>query len=70
MDSIKATAVLGVLILIFVLGLSALSASTKAMEEQGTACEADKPRRGNWLIWFDLVLVLLLLIWRASCTGS
>jgi hypothetical protein len=70
MDIIKATAVLGALILIFVVGLSALSASSKAMEEKGTACETNRSRHANWLIWFDLILILLLRIWRASCVGS
>ena len=70
MDMIKATAVLGALILIFVLGLFALSASSKPMEEKGLPRETDRQWHAGWLIWFNFLLILLLLIWRASCVGS
>ena len=64
MDIIKAIAIMGTLLLFFVLALSALSASSQALPDDTTE-ETRKSREGLWLIILSLFVILAVLVWRA-----
>jgi hypothetical protein len=64
MDIIKAIAIMGTLLLFFVLALSALSASSHALPDDTTE-ETRKSREGLWLIILSFFVILAVLVWRA-----
>ena len=66
MNTIGAIAMLGGLMLVFVVGLSALSAAPKTLTDQVPTDEARRLREGKWLLLLDSVLVAVILFWRAS----
>ena len=66
MNTIGAIAFLGTLILVFVVGLSALSAASKTLVEKVPTDEARRSWEGKCLLLLDSVLVLVVLYWRAS----
>jgi hypothetical protein len=65
MNIIGAIAILGALMLVFVISLSALSAAPKTLVEQVPTDEARRSREGKWLLLLDSVLVAVILFWRA-----
>jgi len=66
MNTIGAIAILGALILVFVVGLSALLAASKTLVEQVPTDEACWSQAGEWLLLLDSVLVAVILFWRSS----
>ena len=66
MNTIGAVAILGALMFVFVVGLSALSAASRTMVEQAPTDEARRSWEGKWLLLLDSVLVVVVLFWRTS----
>ena len=66
MNTIGAVAILGALMLVFVVGLSALSAASRTMVEKAPTDEARRSWEGKWLLLLDSVLVVVVLFWRTS----
>jgi len=66
MNTIGAIAILGALMLVFVVGLSALLAASKTRVEQVPTDQARWSREGQWLLLLDSVLVVVVLFWRSS----
>ena len=66
MGIIRTTEVPGALVLFFGLCLSALSAHSKFLARNGASDGARRSWESKWLILLNFVLMLLILIWRAS----
>jgi hypothetical protein len=64
MNTIEATAILGALILVLVVSLSALSAYSKVPGQNGMTEEARRSWEGSYLILLNFLLILLILVWR------
>jgi NADH:ubiquinone oxidoreductase subunit 6 (subunit J) len=64
MNTIEATAILGAIMLVFVVSLSALSAYSKMPEQNGRTEETRRSWEGSWLILLAFLLILLILVWR------
>ena len=65
MDTIKAIASLGALIL-FLVVLSVLLESVRSVERHPGGDEAGSSRERNFLIWLNFALIIGILIWRAT----
>jgi len=66
MNTIGAIAILGALMLVFVVNLSTLSAASKTLVEKVPTDEARQSWEGKWLPLLDSVLVVVVLFWRTS----
>jgi len=66
MNTIGAVAILGVLMFVFVVGLSALAAASKTVVERAPTDETRRSREDKWLLLLDSVLVVVVLFWRTS----
>lgn len=65
MNIIEAIAFLGVLMLFFVICLSALANSSKVPAQNPATGEKRQAMQGSWLILLDFLLILAILVWRA-----
>ena len=66
MDTLKAIAFLGTLLLFFVVSLSVLSAFSKMLAQNAKTEEARRSCEGSWLIVLVFLSTLVILVWRAS----
>lgn len=66
MDTLKAIAFLGTLLLFFVVSLSVLSAFSKMLAQNAKTEEAPRSWEGGYLTLLVFLSTLAILVWRAS----